>query len=78
MLLHFIIVQRQPRVRLQGCSNTAGIAPNEELIRNADFDPRSGYDQMKSLLESQKNFTAVFIASDNVAMGAYAALRESG
>ena len=56
--------------------NAAGIAPNDELIRYADFDPRSGYDQMKSLLASRKNFTAVFVASDNVAMGAYAALRD--
>ncbi|MGA7192629.1 MAG: LacI family DNA-binding transcriptional regulator [Anaerolineales bacterium] len=56
----------------------AGITPDEELIRYADFDPKSGYDQMKSLLTGQKNFTAAFIASDNVAMGAYAALRDAG
>jgi DNA-binding LacI/PurR family transcriptional regulator len=55
-----------------------GITPNEELIRYADFDPKSGYDQMNSLLASQQNFTAAFVASDNVAMGAYAALRNAG
>ena len=56
----------------------AGITPNESLIRYADFDPESGYIQMKSLLESGNIFTAIFVASDNVAMGAKAALREAG
>lgn len=56
----------------------AGIYPDDDLIRYADFTPESGYDQMKSLLASKKNFTAVFIASDNVAIGGKAALREAG
>jgi LacI family transcriptional regulator len=58
--------------------NSAGIAPNENLIRYADFDPQSGYEQMKTLLASGQKFTAIFVASDNVAMGAYAALHEAG
>jgi DNA-binding LacI/PurR family transcriptional regulator len=33
---------------------------------------------MQSLLASGKEFTAVFVASDNVAMGAKSALREAG
>jgi LacI family transcriptional regulator len=56
----------------------AGIAPDERLIRYADFDPQSGYAQMQSLLAEGKPFTAVFVASDNVAMGVKAALREAG
>jgi len=39
---------------------------------------QSGYEQMKSLLAGEKKFTAVFVASDNVAMGAKSALREAG
>lgn len=58
--------------------NNAGIVPDENLIRHADFDPISGYVQMKSLLESGKPFTAVFIASDNVAVGALSAIQEAG
>jgi DNA-binding LacI/PurR family transcriptional regulator len=58
--------------------DTAGITPNDKLIRYADFDPKSGYDQMKSLLTSQMKFTAAFVASDNVAVGASAALHEAG
>ncbi|MFZ5909056.1 MAG: LacI family DNA-binding transcriptional regulator [Chloroflexota bacterium] len=55
----------------------AGITPDEALIRYADFDPQSGFERMKSLLSGEKKFTAVFVASDNVAMGAKSALREA-
>jgi len=57
---------------------SAGVTPDDGLIRYADFDPQSGYDQMKSLLESGRKFSAVFVASDNVTMGVKAALREAG
>jgi len=50
---------------------------NEDLIRYADFDPESGYECMRSLLENSDTFTAVFVASDNVAIGAKSALREA-
>jgi LacI family transcriptional regulator len=56
----------------------SGIPPEDDMIRYADFDPQSGFDCMKSLLTSGKEFSAVFIASDNVAMGAKSALREAG
>ena len=56
----------------------AGITPDDALVRYADFDPQSGFTCMQSLLSSEKEFTAVFVASDNVAMGAKSALREAG
>jgi len=55
-----------------------GISANENLIRYGDFDPESGYQKMKSLLESGEKFTAAFVASDNVAIGAKSAIREAG
>ncbi len=67
--------------RVAGYKNAliaAGITPDDGLIRYADFDPQSGYTQTKSLLESGNKFTAIFVASDNVAMGVKAALREAG
>lgn len=67
--------------RVQGYKNAlmnSGVSPTEDLIRYADFGPESGYAQMKSLLASGKHFTAVFVASDVVAMGAKAALRDAG
>ena len=65
--------------RVQGYKDAllnAGITPDDNLIRYADFDPQSGYEQMKSLMASGKNYTAVFAASDNVAMGVKSALRD--
>lgn len=56
----------------------AGIPYDEALVRQADFDPESGYAQMKSLLSSGVKFTAGFIASDTVLIGAKAVLREFG
>ena len=56
---------------------SAGIASDDSLIRYADFDPQSGFDCMQSLLNSGEEFSAVFVASDNVAMGAKSALREA-
>jgi LacI family transcriptional regulator len=55
-----------------------GISRNENLIRFGDFDPESGYQCMKSLLDSGENFTSAFVASDNVAIGAKSAIREAG
>lgn len=56
----------------------AGLTPDERLITYADFDPQSGYGCMAQLLASGLEFSAVFVASDNVAMGAKSALREAG
>lgn len=67
--------------RVQGyldALTAAGIPHDPALIRYADFDPESGYDRMKSLLQSGAPFTAVFVASDNVAIGAKSAIREAG
>lgn len=55
----------------------AGITPDDGLIHYADFDPQSGFACMQSLLASGKEFSAVFVASDNVAMGVKAAIREA-
>lgn len=56
----------------------AGLEKDEALIRFGNFDPQSGYEQMHSLLRGGHAFSAAFIASDNVAIGAKAAIRELG
>jgi len=56
----------------------AGLTYDPQLVREADFDPQSGYTQMQSLLASGQDFSAVFVASDNVALGAYSAIQEAG
>ncbi len=56
----------------------AGIPYQEELVRFGDFNLESGYEQMRILLQTGASFSAVFIASDTVALGAAAAIREAG
>ncbi len=50
----------------------------EDLVRHGDFTPESGYEQMKSLLLGEIKPDAVFIASDVVALGSMAAIRDHG
>jgi len=57
---------------------SAGIPFDSELVREGDFEAKSGYRQMKFLLDSGKKFSAVFVASDAVALGAYKAIWEAG
>lgn len=67
--------------RLQGYQDAlmeAEIELDERLIRVADFDAPSGFIQMKKLLDEPLDFSAVFVASDNVAIGALAAIAEAG
>lgn len=67
--------------RVQGYCNAleaAGLPYTETLVRYGDFDPESGYRAMWSLLETSPRPTAVFVASDVVAFGAMAAIRDAG
>lgn len=57
---------------------TAGLNYDPGLVRFGEFDSESGYQQMRSLLESGVEFSAAFVASDLVAYGAIAAIRERG
>ncbi len=56
----------------------AGLPYDESLVCYGDFDPESGYRAMQSLLEVQPLPSAVFIASDVVALGAMAAIHQHG
>ena len=56
----------------------SGLEFDPALVRYGDFDPHSGYQAMVDLLESGEKFTAAFVASDTVALGAKAALHEHG
>jgi LacI family transcriptional regulator len=51
---------------------------DESLIRHASFDERSGVQAMSSLLDRKDRPSAVFVASDEVALGALKAARQGG
>lgn len=56
----------------------AGIDVDECSIRYGSFTPESGFQAMRSLLHQQPNISAVFVASDVVAMGAIEAIHQAG
>ena len=56
----------------------AGLASDPRLEAAGDFDPPSGGRAMADLLGREVDFSAVFVASDSVALGAIAALRQAG
>jgi LacI family transcriptional regulator len=53
-----------------------GVRPDSELVAEGDFTEDGGYFAMKRLLPQQPE--AVFVASDNMALGAARAVREAG
>lgn len=55
----------------------AGIQSDPDLLEPGDFDAASGHRAMSRLLE-RTDFSAVFVASDVVALGAIGALRDAG
>jgi len=56
----------------------AGIMVEKELMRTGYYTPQSGYSAMKELLALAVIPTAVFIASDVVALGAMQAIKDQG
>ena len=56
----------------------AGLSLDDELVRYGEFSPESGQKAMESLLALPSLPSAVFIASDVVALGAMAAVRAQG
>jgi LacI family transcriptional regulator len=60
------------REALEAC----GLAYDQNLVRYGDFSSKSGYQQMKQIILSGAEFSAVFAASDEVAYGVNAALVE--
>ncbi|WP_265521664.1 LacI family DNA-binding transcriptional regulator [Oerskovia flava] len=56
----------------------AGIEPDPELVVNGDFDVQGGRESTLGLLRRRPDVTAVFAASDEMAMGAMLAARDLG
>jgi DNA-binding LacI/PurR family transcriptional regulator len=56
----------------------AGIPVKTDLMKEGNYTPDSGYRAMSDLLKATPRPTAVFIASDVVALGAILAVKEAG
>jgi LacI family transcriptional regulator len=56
----------------------AGIGADDSLIFGGNYTPASGYETMNRLLTCSSRPTAVFVASDVVAMGAIQAAKRAG
>ncbi len=55
-----------------------GIQFDESLVRFGFFTPESGYQAMTDILSIRPRPTAIFVASDTVALGAIQAIRQHG
>lgn len=55
-----------------------GIQLDPSLICNGDFTPNSGYLAIKTLMQVRSDFTALFSANDQMAIGAIKAIRYAG
>jgi LacI family transcriptional regulator len=57
---------------------SANLDINNELIEYGDFSPGSGFEAMQNILKKTTDLSAVFVASDNVALGVKSALSQAG
>jgi LacI family transcriptional regulator len=81
MITNAPLVYAASRQRLEGYRKAlqqANIPYDETLVREGNFDEESGYAAIRDLLALDEPPTAVFIASDMVAIGALRALQEEG
>jgi DNA-binding LacI/PurR family transcriptional regulator len=56
----------------------AGLEVDYDLIEFCDLNASSGYQACRRLLERRQDFTALFCANDEAAIGSLKALREAG
>lgn len=69
------------RDRLKGFKqalNESGLKIKNEWIKEGDYSKDSGYQCMKKILVLEERPTAVFVANDLMALGAYQAIQEKG
>jgi DNA-binding LacI/PurR family transcriptional regulator len=72
--------RREPYARLlvyRDVLHAAGIEYDESLVRHGSYDPETGYEAMKSLLDVSPLPTALFAMNDVMAFGAMTAIHEA-
>ncbi|NOY08419.1 MAG: LacI family transcriptional regulator [Spirochaetes bacterium] len=55
-----------------------GISFDEDIVKVGNYTEKSGYDAVRQLLKEKADFSAVFAASDLMAVGAIKAIKEKG
>lgn len=81
MISNAALAYTSSRQRLDGYRQAleqADLAYDEQLVQYGNFDEESGQAAMEALLAIEERPTAVFIASDMVAMGALWTIRDQG
>ncbi len=74
----YAAVSHERRLGYQLALAEAGLPVNEVYIRNGEFTPEGGYRAMVELLQLEPRPTAVFCASDLMALGALRAANDRG
>ena len=69
---------RQREIGYRRALTDANLAVNERLIRHGEFSVAGGKAAVKSLLDKEIKFDAIFAGDDNSAVGAIEALNEHG
>ncbi|MEZ4670034.1 MAG: LacI family DNA-binding transcriptional regulator [Anaerolineae bacterium] len=69
---------RQRLMIFQRALESKGLVFDDGLVREGAFDPDTGYEAMKSLLNQSPLPTAVFAMNDMMAYGAMTAIQEAG
>lgn len=67
-------------IRLEGYKialKNNGFAFDQSIVIKGDYSEKSGYDAAKKMLAEKTDFTAIFAASDLMAVGAIKAIREN-
>ena len=68
-------------IRLEGYKlslESNGLTFDQDIVISGNYSEKSGYDAAKKLLEENADFTAIFAASDLMAVGAIKAINEYG
>lgn len=73
----YLTMSRQRRTGYTRALLAHGILPDDTLVREeADFTPELGYQAVHALLQLPERPTAIFVASDTMALGGYEVARE--
>jgi len=55
-----------------------GLTFDQSIVKTGDYSEKSGFDAVNEMLKANLNFSAIFVASDLMAVGAIKAIKENG